>query len=215
LKKGDNLPLKVVPRNTGAADTGKNQVGDRGDSSSHHDVVQPGKNNVTDPGKSDNVVADGPGHKTKKPVDTTKKITTIFRPHLVKDQQHLSGPGKIERNAIGVAIHNDGDPKAALDPKVGPKAEVAPPSVPSPSGPTSVENAATLTMGHPGNHAVEGPPKNGPIIGGTSVSRPGNLVSRQRWRPAEKHGGHSQRRQLQAEIPLSTALCAPSARLVN
>jgi hypothetical protein len=176
LGKGDDLHGKVAPQNAGTADFGKNQVGDPRDSS-HRDAMHPGNNSGIEAVKSDNVIADGPGHKTKKTSDTTKKITTIFRPHSIKDEQHPSGPGKIEQNAIGAAIPNAGSPKSGLDSKPGPKVDVAATGAPSTTGIKAVANAFAPAVGHLGIHAVEGPPKNGPIINGTSVVRPGNLAS--------------------------------------
>jgi hypothetical protein len=186
MPAGDGL----LKKGAGAADAGKIQVGDRGDSS-HHDVVQPGKNSVTESGKSDNVVADGPGHKTKKPADTTKKIMTIFRPQVAKDLRHQSGPAKIGRNAIGVVIYKDGNPTSGIVPKVSANASGAPAGPPSPTdtppgptatspGPTAtktIANAVTPNAGHPGNITAN-PARTGPIINGTSISRPGsNLAS--------------------------------------
>jgi hypothetical protein len=193
LKKGDNLPGKADLQNAGAADPGKSEVVDRGDSSHHdHDAVHPGKNSSTDVGKSD-IVADGPGHKVKKPSDTTKKITTIFRQQVAKDPRHQSGPTNIERNAIGVAIYNDGNPKSGIDPKkdsakangesAGPPspADTPPPgsaaTSPGPTATKTITNAVTPSAGHPGNIAAD-PARTGPIINGTSISRPGsNLAS--------------------------------------
>lgn len=166
MKKGDNLPGKVVPQTSGKVDSGKNQIGDRGDTV-HHDVVRPGATTNTEPGKSEAVIADGPGHKTKKPKDTTKKITTIFRPHLLKEHEHQSGLGKIERNAVGLAVHNDGGPKPGLDSKPDSKLFLAP----APG--STASSTITPTIGRPRNNAVENPPKNGPRIDGTSFGRPG------------------------------------------
>jgi hypothetical protein len=172
MKKGDDLPGKAGPQNSGTVDSGRNQIGDR--DSVHHDrdITLPGKNGSTDTGKSDNIIADGPGHKTKKPADTTKKITTIFRPHLAKDHQHPTAPGKIERNAIGVAVQNTGTPKSAFDSKVIPSVGGAPAGPAGPISAKTTANTVTPTIGRPGNNAAEGPPKNGLGLNGTSVSRP-------------------------------------------
>jgi hypothetical protein len=115
VKKGEDLPGKAGPQNSGTFDFGRNQTGDRDSGHRDGDAAQPGKNISTDAGKSDNIVADGPGHKTKKPADTTKKVTTIFRPHLAKGHQHPSVQEKIERNAVGVAVQKDGTPKSSFD----------------------------------------------------------------------------------------------------
>jgi hypothetical protein len=173
MKKGDNLPGKVAPQTSGTVDSGKNQIGERGDTV-HHDVAHPGATTNTEAGKSEAVIADGPGHKTKKPKDTTKKITTIFRPHLL--HVHQSGPGKIERNAVGLAIHNDVGPKPGLDSKPDSKVVLAP--APGSTASSTIANTATPTIGRPRNNAVENPPKYGPRIDGTSFGRPGsNLTS--------------------------------------
>jgi hypothetical protein len=176
MKKGD-MPAKGGPRDAGTAETGKNHVGDREDSG-HHDnnAVNAGKGNGTDVGKSD-IIADGPGHKTTKPSDTKKKITTIFRPHELRDHRHPSIPGKIERNAIGVAIPNGGNPKLGLEPKVSAKLNGAP-GLGGPTATKTIPNAVMPFARHPGNNAVVIAPKTGPIINGTSVSRSGsNLTS--------------------------------------
>jgi hypothetical protein len=177
MKKGD-MPAKGGPRDAGTAETGKNHVGDREDSGHQdHNAVNPGKGNGTDVGKSD-IIADGPGHKTTKPSDTKKKITTIFRPHEVRDHQHPSVPGKIERNAIGVAIPGGGNSMLGLQPKVTAKVNGALAGLPGPAAAKTIPNAVMPFARHPGNNAVGIAPKTGPVINGTSVSRSGsNLTS--------------------------------------
>jgi hypothetical protein len=176
MKGGDNLPGKGGPHNAGSAESGKNQIGGREDSS-RLDATQPGKIGSADGGKSD-IIADGPGHKTQKPSDTTKKITTIFRPHVVRDHQHPTVSGKIERNAIGVTISNNGNSKLGLEPKVAGKINGSPAGIPGPTATMTIPNAGMPIVRRPGNNAVEMAPKAGPIINGTSVSRPGsNLTS--------------------------------------
>jgi hypothetical protein len=167
IKKGDALPGK-----SGTADSAKNQLSD------HEDVVHPGKVNGTDVGKSD-IIADGPGHKTAKPANMTKKITTIFRPHIVRDHQHPSIPGKIEeRNAIGATVPNDGNPKLGLEPKVTDKPDGARTGLPGPVATTTTPNTAMPFGRRPGNNSLEMAPKTGPVVSGTAVSRPGsNLTS--------------------------------------
>jgi hypothetical protein len=179
MKKGDGLPGKAGPQNSGTADSGRNQIGDRDSDHRDRDAAHPGKNNSTDAAKGDNIIADGPGHKVKKPADTTKKITTIFRPHLVRDHQHPSVQGKIERNAIGVTVQNAGTPKSAFDSKVISSANGAPVGPAGPISTKTTANTVTPTIGRPRNNAAEGPPKNGLGINGTSVSRPpsANLAS--------------------------------------
>jgi hypothetical protein len=176
MKKGDSLPGKVAPQTSSTVDSGKNQIGDRGDTV-HHDVVHPGATTNTEAGKSEAVIADGPGHKTKKPTDTTKKITTIFRPHLLKEHEHRSGFGKIERNAVGLAIHNDGGPKPGLDSKPDSKVILAPAGAPGSTASGTIASTATPTIGRPKNNVVENPPKNGPGIDGTSFGRPGSNMA--------------------------------------
>lgn len=178
MKKGESLSGKIGPQNSGSSDLGKNQVSDRADGGHHeHDAVHPGTNGDAEVIKRDSVVADGPGHNTKKSADTTKKITTIFRLHMSKDERHLPGPGTIERNAIGFAIYN-GSAKAGLDSKLSAKGDVAPAtSAPSPTATKAIANPVTPAIGHQKN-AVDNPAKNGSLINGTLVGRPGsNLAS--------------------------------------
>jgi hypothetical protein len=175
MKKGDNLPSKVTPH--GTVDSGKNQVGDRGDAV-RYDVVHPSATTNTEAGKTEAVIADGPGHKTKKATDTTKKVTTIFRPLLLTDHGHPSVGGNIERNAVGVVIHNVGAPNPGLDSKLDSKLVLAPASAHGLTASNTIANAAKPTIGHARNNAVENPPKYGPTIDGTSFGRPGsNLAS--------------------------------------
>jgi hypothetical protein len=173
MKKGDNLPGKVAPQNSGTVDSGKNQIGDREDAV-RHDVGHPDA--AIDAGKSEPVIADGPGHKTKKTTDTPKKITTIFRPHLIKDHEDRSGRGNIERNAVGLAIHNDGGAKPGWDSKPGSKGVHAPAGAPVSTASNAIANTTKSTVEHARNIAVENP--RGPTIDGTSFGRPGsNLTS--------------------------------------
>jgi hypothetical protein len=172
MKKGDDLPGKAGPQNPDTVGPGTNRIGDRDGGHQDRDVAHPGKNNSADTAKGDNIIADGPGHKVKKPTDTTKKITTIFRPHLAKDHQHPTAPGKIERNAIGVALQNAGTQKSTFDSKVIPSINGAPASPAGPITTKTTTNTVTPTIGRSGNNAAEGPPKNGLGINGTSFSRP-------------------------------------------
>jgi hypothetical protein len=175
MKKGDNLPGKAAPQNSGTVDSGKNQIGDREDAI-RHDVVHPGATTTTDAGKSEAVIADGPGHKTKKTADTPKKITTIFRPHLLKDHVDRSGRGNIGRNAVGIAIQNDGGPKRGLDSRSDSKFVHAPAGAPAATASNTIANTTKSTVEHVRNIAVENP--YGPTIDGTSFGRPGsNLAS--------------------------------------
>jgi hypothetical protein len=172
MKKSDEASGKSGSQKSGTADSGKNQLSDHEDD---RNVVHPGKG--IDVGKSD-IVADGPGHKTPKPTDTTKKITTIFRPHMVRYHPHPSVPGKIDRNAIGAAIPNGGSPKLGTETNVTDKANSAGMALPGPVATTTIPNAAMPLVRRPGNNALEMAPKTGPIVNGTSVSRPGsNLTS--------------------------------------
>jgi hypothetical protein len=175
IKKGDNLHGKVAPQNSGVVDFGKNEIGDRGDSV-RNGVVHPGATTNTDAGKSEAVIADGPGHKTKTITDTTKKITTIFRPHLLKDQEHPSGRGNIERNAVGLAIHNDGLRKPSLDLRSDSRVAHTSAGASGSTASNMIANTAKLTMEHARNNTS--PPKYSPTIDGTSFGRPGsNLAS--------------------------------------
>jgi hypothetical protein len=163
IKKGNSLSGKVAPQNSDTVDSGKNQIGDREDAV-RYDVVHPGATTNTDAGKSEPVIADGPGHKTKK-TDTPKKLTTIFRPHLLKNHEHPSGPGNIERNAVGLAIHNDSGPRPGLIPKPDSKIVRAPAGAPG-------STATNTIIEHARNNTVENSQKYGPSIDGTSFRRP-------------------------------------------
>ena len=167
--KGNNVPGQAGPGNAGALQSGKNQIGDRADSSHHEtdlNTVHPGG---TDAGKGTPVIADGPGHKTNRPADTAKKITTIFRP--IREPQHPTGLGNIERNSIGAVIHRDANPKLGLDPKIGARVNGVPAS---PTGPTTktIPNAGSISTAivRPG-HNLTDPPQRGSIINGNTVSR--------------------------------------------
>jgi hypothetical protein len=172
MQKGDDRSGIPGSQKSGTTEPGKNQLSD------HEDVVHQGKVNGPEAGKSD-IIADGPGHKTAKPANTTKKITTIFRPHIVRDHQHPSISGKIEeRNAIGATIPNDGNPKLGLEPKVTDKPDGARTGLPGPIATTTIPNTAMPFVRRPGNNSVGMAPKTGPVVSGTAVSRPGsNLTS--------------------------------------
>jgi hypothetical protein len=175
IKKGDNLPGRVAPQNSGTVDSGKNQI-DRGDAV-RHDVAHPGATTNTDAGMSEAVIADGPGHKTKKNPDTTKKITTIFRPHLLKEHEHPSGRGNIERNAVGLAIHSNGARKPGLDLKPDSKIILAPASAPGSTASNTIANTTKPTIGQARNNAVANAPKYDPAIDGTLFGRPGSNLT--------------------------------------
>jgi hypothetical protein len=171
MKKGDNLPGKVAPQNPSTVDSGKNQFGDHEDAI-RQDVLHPDAAINSEP-----VIADGPGHKTKKTTDTPKKITTIFRPRLLQEHEHPSGQGNIERNAVGLVIHNDSVPKPSLESKPDSKFVHAP-RAPGSTASHMIANTTKSTIERAGNSAVENQPKYGPAIDGTSFRRPGsNLAS--------------------------------------
>jgi hypothetical protein len=168
-KGNQNVPGQAGPQNAGTLQSGKNQIGDRSDGSHHEtdlNTVHPGG---TDAGKGTPVIADGPGHKTNRPADTTKKTTTIFRP--IREPQHPTGLGNIERNSIGAVIHHDANPKLGLDPKVGARVNGVPASRTGPTTKT-IPNASSIsrTAVRPG-HNLTDPPQRGSIINGSSVSR--------------------------------------------
>jgi hypothetical protein len=121
--------------------------------------------------KSDNVIADGPGHKFSKPVsETTKKIAkTIPMHHWIKNNPRPSASRAIDsggRNAIGVALHRDIGPQVGADAKIGVKVgSIGETGLP---GSTATKQIGTISspVGHPVN-GPEAPPKNGEGISGT------------------------------------------------
>lgn len=169
MKKGGNLPGKAGPQNAGAPQSGKNQIGP------NLNTVQPGS---PDAGWSTPVIADGPGHKTNRPPDTTKKPTTIFRPHVVRESQRPTGPAKIERNSIGAVIHHDANPKLSLDPKINTGVNGVPAGPPGTTTIKTIPNAVSIPTAtiRPG-HNLTYPPAHGPIINGSSVSRSGSNLA--------------------------------------
>jgi hypothetical protein len=178
MKKGD-APGKTGSPNAGSssADSGKANSGDKGWDNGHT------SKNAGDTGKPDNIVADGPGHKIKKPEDKSKKLTTIFRPHANKDHPHPSTTATSTlRNAIGVALHDTKEPqKPAFDVKTGNKVANLPvgPSVALgvSSGTKTVTSPTTPTTVHTGSTS-EVAPRSGAAISGSGVGRPGtNLAS--------------------------------------
>jgi hypothetical protein len=178
MKKGD-LPGKTGSHNAGSHNAGSNAADSNTDSEDKgHDHSRAGKN-TGDPGKPENIVADGPGHKIKKPEDKTKKVTNVFRPHVNKDHAHPTTTATItQRNAIGVALHDAKDPqKPELDSKTGNKLANAPIG---PNGSPNIKAVTTVTTPttiHPGPLG-EVAPKSGPAISGSRVGRPGaNLAS--------------------------------------
>jgi hypothetical protein len=161
-KQGNNLRGKTGPQNAGAAQPGKNQP----DLS-----TMPSGSAEAGPGTP--VIADGPGHKTNRPADTTKKITTIVRPHVIRQPQRPTGLGKIERNSIGAQY--DARPKLSLNPKVTARVN----SVPT----GSLGQSTTRTIPYAGSvptasvrlgHSLTNPPQHGSIINGSSFSRSGS-----------------------------------------
>lgn len=170
-KGNQNVPGQAGPPNASALQSGKNQIGDRADSSHHQTDLNTAHPGATDAGKGTPVIADGPGHKTNRPADTTKKITTIFRPPVVREPQHPTGLGKIERNSIGAVIHHDANPKLGVDPKVGARVTGVPAS---PLGPTTktIPNAGSISTAivRPGRNLTD-LPQRGSIISGSAVSR--------------------------------------------
>jgi hypothetical protein len=159
-KQGNNLRA-TGPQNVGAAQPGNNQP--------NLNAMRPDN---ADPWGAP-VIADGPGHKTNRPADTTKKITTIVRPRVVRQHQRPTGPGNIERNSIGARY--DARPKLGLNPKITARVNSVPTAVPGLSTAKTIPNAgsmptATVRLGH----NLTNPPRHGPIIYGSSVSRSGS-----------------------------------------
>jgi hypothetical protein len=169
MKKGDSLPGKSGPQNSGkasAGDGGKNQPG----------VTHPAANNgvvehATDPIRTDNVIVDHSARNSRKPVvDATKKIITTNRPAVGNSNQQPSGLAAIgggQRNAVGLAVRNDGDSKSGPDGKA---------VLPGPEVPKTNAIAPTTNIGHPGSNpnAIEGAPKINAGLSGTLISRPGS-----------------------------------------
>ena len=176
-KQGDSRG-KSGPQNVGPAQSGKSPIGERSDSSHHEpdlNAVHPGS---ADAGTGTPVIADGPGHKTNRPADTTKKTTTIFRPHAVKQPQRPTDLGKIERNSVGVVIRHDAGPKLGLDPKVGARVNGVPAGSPGPSTTKTIPNAGSLpTASVRPFHNLTDPAQHGPIISGSSVIHPGSNIT--------------------------------------
>jgi hypothetical protein len=184
IKKGQGLPGKTGPQNSGkgsVGDAGKNQIGEGRD---HRGATYPSaKNGVAEHGvepvRIDNVIVDHSGHKPKKPVDdTTKKVTTIVSKPPANGNQRIPGLVAIgggEKNAVGLALHNDKDPKQGKDAKIDAK-----PPDPGPPGPAGIKSnpiaVTTNIAGHPGSNpnGVEGPPKIGAGLNGTLINRPGS-----------------------------------------
>lgn len=178
-QKGDSLPGKASPQNVGPPQSGKNPIGDRGDGTHHQpdlNTVRPGS---MDAGKGTPVIADGPGHKTNRPADTTKKITTIVRPHVVRESQHPTALGKIERNSVGAVIPHDVNPKLSLDPKVsaGVNGVLAGPPGPT-AAKTTIPNAGSISTAtvRPGPNLTN-PPQHRSIISGSLVGHPSSSVT--------------------------------------
>jgi hypothetical protein len=161
-KQGNNLRGKTGPQNAGGAQPGRNQP--------DLSTMPPGG---ADAGPGTPVIADGPGHKTNRPADTTKKIATIVRPHVVRQSRRPTGLGKIERNSIGA--HYDARPKLSLNPKVTARVNSVPTGSLGLSTTRTIPYAgsmpiATVRLGH----SLANPPKHGPIINGSSVTRSGS-----------------------------------------
>jgi hypothetical protein len=162
-KQGTNVRGNTSPPNVGAA-PGKNQP--------DLNAMSPGGADV---GPGTPVIADGPGHKTNRPADTMKKITTIVRPHVVRPHRP-TGLGKIERNSIGA--HYDARPNLGLNPKVTVRINSVPMGTPGLSTTRRVPYAggmptATVRLGH----NLTNPPLHGPIIYGSSFGRSGSNVT--------------------------------------
>ena len=131
-----------------------------------------------DAGPGTPIIADGPGRKTNQPADTTKKTTTIVRPHVVRQPQRPTGLGKIERNSIGAVIHHDASPNLGLDPKVNVRVNKVAAGTHGPTTTRTIPNAGstpTATV-RPG-HNLTNPPLHAPTTNGSSVSRLGSNVT--------------------------------------
>jgi hypothetical protein len=180
MKKGQGLPGKTSGKSS-VGDAGKNQIDDTGDRN-RRGMAHPGAKNATEHGaeplRVDNVIVDHSGHKSKtQVVDTTKKVTTVSAPPA-KGNQRPSGLAAIgggDKNAIGLAMRNDKDPKLGKDAKIDAK-----PLDPIPPGPAGIKsNPITVTTnsaGHPGSNpnVPEGPTKIGVGLNGALISRPGS-----------------------------------------
>jgi hypothetical protein len=103
--------------------------------------------NVRPSTNDDDIVADGPGHKFKKPlIEATKKTTTIGPTHWhwVNGIHHLAAIS--QRNAAGFAPHQDSDPKRGTDVKFGTN------GLPGPTASTNITHSGT-------SKGIDGPPK--------------------------------------------------------
>jgi hypothetical protein len=170
-KQGNGQRGETSPQNLGASKPGKNQPD-----------LNAARQGSVDVGPGTPVIADGPGHKTNRPADTTKKIATIVRPHGVRQPRRPTGLGAIERNSvgalirpdasrklsernsIGTVIHHDPRPKSGLDSKITARVN----SVPASSIPTPA-----VRLGH----NLANPRQHGPIINGNSVRLSGSKVT--------------------------------------
>jgi hypothetical protein len=158
LKQRNSLRSRTGPQNAGATQPAKNQP--------DLNTVRP----EADVGPGTPVIADGPGHKTNRPSDTMKKITTIVRPHVVRQPQRPAGLGKIERNSIGAVIHRD-----TSHPRLSARVSAVPTGAPGRTTTETIANAgsvptATVRLGH----NLANPPLHGPIINGSSFRRSGS-----------------------------------------
>jgi hypothetical protein len=177
MKQRNNLRGKTSPENVGAAEPGKSQP--------DLNTMRPGS---ADFGPGTPVIADGPGHKTNRPADTMKKITTIVRPNVVRQPRRPTGPGKIERNSLGAVVHHDANPKFGernsvgavthhdASPKVSARVNAAPTGTPGLTATKTIPNVgsmptATVRLGR----NLTNSPQRGPIINGSSVRRWGGV----------------------------------------
>jgi hypothetical protein len=168
MKQGNNLRGKTGLQNVGSTQSKNNER--------DFNSVYP---RSADAGPGTPVIADGPGRKTNRPADTTKKTTMIVRPHVVRQPQRPTGLGKIERNSIGAVIHHDASPKFGLDPKVNVRVNGVPAGAPGATRTKTIPNAGNLpnaTVRPPG-HNLTNPPQHAPIINGSSVNRLGSNVT--------------------------------------
>jgi hypothetical protein len=149
----DNWSDKNTPPPSGADVKENSKTGDKenpktGDAKTTN--VRPSTND-------DDIVADGPGHKLKKPlIDATKKTTTIGPKHWhwVNGIHHLAAIS--QRNAVGLAPHQDNDPKGGIV-KFGTN------GLPGPTASTNITHSGMTKV-------IDGPPKIDAGLSGKVIS---------------------------------------------
>jgi hypothetical protein len=178
LKKGGNPPGKGGLQDAGKGaigGAGKTQIGEGADGN-HSGVTQSGPKPgavSAEPIRTDNVIVDRPRRNAKKSVvGTPKKIITTSRPPVTNQRPTgLTAIGGAERNAVGVALSNDKEPKLNSDSKVDGKGTET--GLPGVAGTKSGPVVPAPNIDHPVNNGSDGPPKITAGLNGSLISRPG------------------------------------------